>query len=407
MSLRLRTADPRLEPPLLALIDAAFERPARESRLARELARASPGYDPGLALVAERGGQDVGFALVLPRVVELLGCNVPLAIAAPIAVLPAARGSGVGRFLWDSAAQALRDRGLRGALALGLHDVFQKLGFGPAFNLYTALVRQDDLPREEGAAWRGLAERDLAPLCALHAANYAGVSGREQRHPAAIEWESAIPNAHTLVWERDGVAQAYVRFRVGAELELRECAVRDRAALDALLGLLQRLRREHGRSQLAVHVPPIHPLGRELFHRGCPILCSNFRGAAMLAVVDWPGLLSDLRPALAAALERAGVERCSLAIGAQTVRLELEGSELRVASGAPAELRVPRRHLALPQAWAAGLFSGQRHGRELLFDPLAAQACELDARGERLLGELFAGGTPMWNYGPAYEIADD
>lgn len=389
MDLSLRVATPLNEPALLGLIDACFERVGRESELARALAKGDPHFDPGLSLVGEIDGRAAGYALFLPRRIQLCGAFVPLAVLSPFATLPEARKLGLGNFLLRTGFHALCDRGLCGMVALGPSAFFARHGFAPAFNLYTTEARVIDLPEPDPAPWRGLRGEDLGPLRALLHDNYAGVAGTEERSIAALDWESPIENGHTLVLERAGVPRAYLHFRTRGELEVRECAAASPQDVQALLGFLARLAREHGRSRVDLNLPPAHPVARALFHRGAPLVASNFRGAAMLCITDWKALFAATSAHWLAALRACGAADASIGVDGRAWRLRRNGDALAIEEG-----RVKERHVELPQGLAPSYVSGQRCWRDLdTPTPLAR--------------ELFPAGTPMWSYAPVFGLADE
>jgi len=385
----LRTASSIQDEELRLLIDAAFHRTDRESRLAEELARAHPDFDPGLSLVSELDDRPVGWALFFPRTVLLRGAWVPLSIAGPYGTHPAYRNRGVQRQLFETGLAALRDRGLRGAIALGDPGFLTRFGFGSAFDHYAVHVPLEVLPEEgDTGHWRGLAAEHLEALCAIH--EQEGGDGCERRKPASPDWASFVSEAHTLVLEVEGRVEAYLRFRTRERLEIPECGVRTAAATEPLLRFLRRLAREHGRAFLDVHVPPTHPVGRALFHLGCNREANNLGGGAMLAITDWDGFFADTAESWRTALERAGCRACSLEIDGVPYRLARTWRGLRV------ERRRDARHaVALPHELVAGLMTGQRDFRDL--DGIDADA--------RLLRALFPGGTPAWTFAPVFELA--
>src|SRR5262245_26648820 len=125
--MRLVLASPLDDARVAPFLDAAFQRADRESRLVRELARAYPAFDPGLALAAEDESRRVGWALLVPRELRIRGAWVRTAIVAPVAVPAEARGRGVGRFLVDCGLAALPDRSIRAAVAIGSPEFFGAL----------------------------------------------------------------------------------------------------------------------------------------------------------------------------------------------------------------------------------------------------------------------------------------
>ncbi len=404
MPLELETVDPRGYPTLARFIDSVFERAGRESRLVAALADGDPRFDPGLCLVAKGEHQKpVGFALFLPRNMRLRGQMVRLALSSPFGVLPAARGQGVGRFLARTGLGALRDRGLRGAIAIGARPFFESHGYAPAFNFYSLRVRRDDLAEGVTAGWRGLSGADLPALVSIYERCYGETPGSEERHATASDWACATEGAHTLVLERDGAPAAYLRFRTRASLEVRECGALDAAAVQSVLAFLRRLANEHGTPVLDVHLPPRHPVARALFQRGALQSASDFGGAAMLAVVDWPGLLSDLAPSFAQPLAQTGGAPLSIEFGETSFCFtpRADGS-VEIGTG-----RVKGAHLAPPVELGPPLITGQRGYLDLRWDAGTLVRSDLCPEGWERVRALFPTATPSWTYAPVFELADD
>ena len=288
-------------------------------------------------------------------------------------------------------------------MVLGNPDFFTRFGYSPAFDLYTVGVYPEDLPQGGGTGgWRGLSAPDIPHLVKLYHDNYGDTDGTEERTEAALDWECNTENAHTLVLEEQGRVEAYLRFRVRDQLEVRECGVRTAAGITGVLHFLQRLLAEHGRARIEVHVPPIHPVARALFHSGSVIEMNNFQGAAMLNVLDWPGILMDTGPSWVRALEGAERKAISLEIGGEPIHLSLHRGEFAV------DLRREERcHLYVPPGWGPPLLTGQRNHRDLFFLGAVQERSTLDEAGQELVRRLFPGGHPMWPYSPVFEIADD
>lgn len=413
--MQLRLASPLDDPRVVALIDAAFQRTERESRLVQELARSYPAFDRGLCLLAEENGEALGWALFLPREMRLGGAWVKTAIIGPLAVAPAARRRGVGRFLVQAGLAALRDRGMRAAAVIGASEFYGALGFESAFNAYTLRIPVSALSEEgDTQGWRGLDAQHLASMKAIQERNYADVSGSERRFAAPIDWESCVEAAHTLVFVEHGQVEAYLRFRVRSEVEIAECGASTMLGVGAVLRMLRRLSREHRKSLVEAHLPPPHPVARELFQRGAISEANNLAGAGLLRVVDWPGLFQDTRASLEAALSRSSRSRLSLEIDGRTHRLSLGPSGLEIDTHTPQPSEPTGRartgdppHIRIPRGWSSGLLTGQRDARDLLFHGVEGSRAPLDREGEELLLRFFPGGTPMWTYSPIFEIADE
>lgn len=406
MAYQLRTADPRSDEGLVALLDHAFQRPDRESRLVRTLSEHMPSFDPGLSLVASKDDRDVAFALFLPRRFRFRGCEVPLVISSPFCALPEVRGQGAGRFLLETGLAALGDRGIRGALVLGGSGFFQRNGYLGAFNLYTI-----DAQRELAAAgpseaeWGGLTAEDIPELEALYAANYAGVTGSEVRTSAPIDWESSSEGAYTVVSRREGRPAAYLRFRVREKLAVMECGARDQAAVNDVRAFIRRLAEEHNRASVEVHLPPPHPVFRALFRAGCMAEGNSFHDEARLRITNWRGFLEDVAPSFGQALAMTKTKAVSLAIetprGTETFGLEQAGKGPVEVTDQKAKL-----HLELPAGWAEPLMTGRLDWRDLYFAAGPGSKLREDF-GRELLSLLFPSGTPMWTYSPVFEIADE
>lgn len=397
--MQLEIVSPLADGRVTEVLDSAYQRSGRESQLARRLASDHPDFDCGLSLLASESGRALGYALFLPRELELRGAAVRLAVVAPFGVVPTAQRRGVGRFLLRTGLGALRDRGLRGAAVIGASEFFGAFGFETAFDACSLRVPIDILPADgDTSSWRGLAECDLARLIGLQQRAYAGVDGSERRRAAAIDWESAVPHAHTLVSERAGELEAYLRFRVRHEIELSECGAIDSRGRSAILRLLRRIAREHQRTRVEAHLPPAHALARELFHAGAVLESHAMAGAARLCVLDWPGFFADTQACWRSALSAAGATSVSFEIDGTTLRLDAGSQGLRVGTE-----RDARHHLRFPAGWAAGLITGQRdwldleREREAAFEPSTA----------RVARALFPGGCAFWTYAPVFELVDE
>lgn len=411
MGYSLRTADPGTDSTLTAFLDAAFQRPNRESKLVAQLAASYPTFDPGLSLVASTDDRDLGYALFLPRKIRIRGCNVALAVSSPFCTLPDSRGTGVGEFLLETGLNALKDRKLRGALVLGGQEFFQAHGYCGAFNLYTCDARRDLLPTGETGEWSGLTAEDIPHLLELFATNYDGVCGAEMRTNSPLDWESNADAAYTLVRRRKGIAVAYLRFRVRDTLAVMECGAKDTEAVSSLMAFLRRLSEEHGRATVEVHVPPPHPIFRALFRAGCMAETNNFHDEALLRVVDWHGFLEDTAESWERSLRLGDVSEVSLGIeGSDYTLRRLSGSSSDATQGPRLEVVKGRSslHVTLPDDWAAPLMTGRLDWRDLQFASQGTNSMrELETCGHELLRVLFPKGTPMWTYSPVFEIADE
>jgi len=398
LSATLRTVHPTEEPELFELLETAFERPGRESRFVELLAAHHPNFDPGLSLVAEFEGQRAGYALFLPRDILIRGVRVPLAIAAPLGVLPAFRGHGIGRLLVSTGLAAFADRGLRGAIAIGAPDFYGGLGFASAFDLHAVHARSENLPApDEDAAWRAITSEDLDALGRLQSESYEHASGTEHRLPCPIEWDGQAPGSHALALGAPGDPHAYLRFRVRSELEVMECCANDSNSVRAILSFIHQLIQEHGRAHALVHIPPETRTSTTLLHRGALLEHSTFGGGSMLAITDLSGLLEDLAPWWAPILQGSPF---SIGTSKRECLLDASGSVPRVTEGRA------KHHLEIPSPALPGLLTGQRSARELLFDPVVRHRSGLTLEGQALACRLFPRCASMWTYSPAFELMD-
>jgi len=398
LSATLRAAHPAEVAGLSELLETAFERPERESHFVQLLAAHHPNFDPGLSLVADSDGEMSGYALFLPRELLIRGVRVPFAVAAPLGVLPQFRGRGIGRLLISTGLAALRDRGLRGAVAIGAPDYYGDLGFASAFDLHVVDARAENLPApDESAAWRAITSEDLEALGRLQEESYEYASGTERRLPCPIEWDGQAPGSHALAIGAPGDPHAYLRFRIREELEVMECCANDADSVQAILAFIHRLIQEHGRARALVHVPPETRTSTTLLHRGAILEHTTFGGGSMLAVTDLSGLMEDLAPWWAPVL---GGSSFSIGVAGRPHRLDATGGGPSVTEGRA------EHHLEVPSPALPGLLTGQRSARELLFDPVVRHQSGLSAEGQALACRLFPRNSSMWTYSPAFELVD-
>lgn len=395
----LRTSEGPEEPAVRALLETAFGRTESETRLFEALAGGDPAFDPGLAVVAERGGDPAGFALFSPREFLVRGVSLPLSILAPLAVAPAHQRAGVGSLLVRAGLSALADRGRLGLVTIGAPELFTALGHGSALDMRLVRIPASYLPEEGSAAeWRALRAEDLAALCALQRASYAGISGTELRRPCALDWEGLSADSFTLVLGEPGSPSAYLRFRRSDGLEITDCAAQDPAALEEVLRLMRRLAREHTADLVTAQLSPPHPVALSMFHRGAMIERCNFGGAAFLVFGDWPAAFEALRawwePILAAHTPHA-------------LELELDGVRVHLGDSSDGDSsRGAAPRLWIPRGWGASLVTGQRTAADLLFESTVQQNSDLGPDGEKLVRALFTRCEAAWTYGPAFELAD-
>jgi putative acetyltransferase len=394
----LRPAHPLEDEAVGALLRAGFQT-ADEERVALELARSHPAFDPSLALMAEVDGEPAGWILLLPREFHVREGLLPLAIVGPVVVDPRFQGTGVGSFLVEGALESLGPHGLEGAVLLGAPGFYHRFGFESAFDYHSVRLSVDILSEEgDTTAWRGLTGEDLPLLPALHERAHEGVSGTERRLATAPDWESVVPGAHSLVHGPPGAPNAFLRFRKQDSLEITECACADAQGVDAILRMVRRLAREHGMLEVRANVAPPHPVARSLLARGALYERSSYGDAAMLHVRSWPALLMRLARWWAPLLALCEEPALSLEIDGESVLLTAHAGRPSVSDG-----RDEHRHLWVPPGWACGLLTGRRTGAELLFEERVRERSCLTPGAERWVGAAFGHRSAQWLYSPAYE----
>ncbi|NES17154.1 MULTISPECIES: GNAT family N-acetyltransferase [Micromonospora] len=137
-TLRLRPEDPADEGPVARVLAAAFARPdvatPPEVALVDEL-RHSDAWIPELAMIAEYGGEVVGYALLTRvRVCTERGSYPALALG-PVAVAPHRQRIGHGTAVVQAALDGATELGERLVVVLGDPAFYRRFGFGPADRL--------------------------------------------------------------------------------------------------------------------------------------------------------------------------------------------------------------------------------------------------------------------------------
>ena len=140
--IRIRNENPEDIPLIASLLKKSFKRDA-EAKLADRLRRACADH---LSLVADENGAIVGHIMFSPvqiqnnRAVKGMGL-------APMAVLPAFQGRGVGTQLVKKGLQILAGKGCPFVIVLGHPDYYPRFGFQPA-SRYNIKSQWDGVPDE-------------------------------------------------------------------------------------------------------------------------------------------------------------------------------------------------------------------------------------------------------------------
>ncbi|MEV0938937.1 GNAT family N-acetyltransferase [Micromonospora wenchangensis] len=131
-TLRLRPEGPADAGPVRRVLAAAFARPDRttpgEVALVDEL-RGSAAWLPELAMVAEYGGEVVGYALLTRVHVETDRVRVPALVLGPVAVAPHRQRVGHGTAVVQAALEAATELGERLVVVLGDPAYYRRFGF--------------------------------------------------------------------------------------------------------------------------------------------------------------------------------------------------------------------------------------------------------------------------------------
>ncbi|WP_229399118.1 GNAT family N-acetyltransferase [Micromonospora okii] len=133
-TLRLRPESPADAGPLRRVLGAAFARPdvqtPPEVGLVDDL-RGTDAWLPELAMVAEYGGEVVGYALLTRVWVGDIGAA-PALVLGPVAVAPHRQRVGHGTAVVQAALDAATELGERLVVVLGDPAYYRRFGFGPA-----------------------------------------------------------------------------------------------------------------------------------------------------------------------------------------------------------------------------------------------------------------------------------
>lgn len=115
---------------LLLVEKQAFDED-EESQLVERLL-ADPTARPLLSLVAVNDTQMVGHILFTSVRLSNSGHSIPSSILAPLAVIPAAQGRGVGGELINAGLSLISESGVELVFVLGYPDYYSRFGFRPA-----------------------------------------------------------------------------------------------------------------------------------------------------------------------------------------------------------------------------------------------------------------------------------
>ncbi|MEL6593535.1 MAG: N-acetyltransferase [Bacteroidota bacterium] len=133
-NLSIRTESPADYKIVKNLVQAAFASieysDQQEHQLVARL-RQSDAFIPDLALVAEDAGQILGYILLTRIEIREEEQTHPALALAPVAVLPAAQGQGIGGQLIEAAHERARSLGHQCIVLLGHADYYPRFGYEP------------------------------------------------------------------------------------------------------------------------------------------------------------------------------------------------------------------------------------------------------------------------------------
>lgn len=279
---------------------------------------ASPGFDPGLALVAETPeGRPLGLALWLASPMRLRGRRLLAANLAPLAVEPLFAGFGIGSELMRASHEALAAKGVSLAFLCGHEGYYPRFGYRKGMFGTVGII-----PAMDAGAWgpspklRPPEPGDETALLSLWEECQGEVDLALEPERGFYPWMAWTPSTQALVLEEEGEVRAYARFvnaepmgAFGGEVETRATRVHLFLAAGArsaaiLLGALG------GGKDLIL---PLHPQSRSaarLFPAGFKAV-SERGGYAMIRPL--PGGPDEDRKAVLEYCD--GVESGSLAPG--------------------------------------------------------------------------------------------
>jgi putative acetyltransferase len=195
-------------------------------------------FDPVLSLVAEDNGRIVGHVLFSPRMIRLLGENVPAVNLAPISVDPSRQGEGIGAALTREGHAVAAAKGYAISFLLGHVDYYVRFGYHP--RAFGAAVARAAAP---SVAPESLPERapdagDVENLASLWMRDQGGVDFAIAPGPALLDWLSPNPNIESTVYERDGKLVGYTRVHVEEPWQPRAIFVWDPPAARAIVATI-------------------------------------------------------------------------------------------------------------------------------------------------------------------------
>lgn len=323
------------------LIAEAFEvRPGAGmayARTCRALMEGDGAVTPDCSRVAEREGEVVGHALVLPRQMGVCGVSVPAGVVAFVAVRQDARGQGIGTALVEEAIRLMRARGALVSHLAGTPAFYRRFGYAEAYRRGAGRMRPEGLAAHGGGLGVRVAETaDCGALRGLFERENAGRTGCIRRDAGQWAWqiEANHPGGYAacneglvgfraersdcLVAERGGEVAGYLRLMAGPGRVLaHEGAALDGEAAAALLARAGEVARDVRAGEVELSMPPDGSLGRWAAGQGATF-SEGLDPEALARTLDAPALLKRLAPVLSKRVRRSGMRGRSVQLLIET-----------------------------------------------------------------------------------------
>ncbi len=362
----LRGADAPDDPARLGSFVVAEQGEEAARLFERHLAR--PRYRPAFTLLAERGGELVGYALIGHERLRLGAATLEAGVLEDAYVRPDQRGQGTFRGLMGLYLDVLQEHALPLAILRGPVALFGPFGFAP-YRFGTS-VELDAAPLADAisSAARPATEDDLEDLAALYEASYRALPLAPVRVAPDWRWWLGGPHEPLVVEDDRGRVVAYAAADQRQPWErplVVEAAAADAGAARALVGALRQHMAGQEPNTLTLALPHRHVVAQTALHLGGvgrlvaapePKLHNRlhehtYERTAMAGIVDLPGVLEALTPAfeqrLAGSRYAGWSGNLRIEIETERVTLALEAGRAAVIDGSrPADLRL--RRVTLP-----------------------------------------------------------
>ncbi len=271
---------------------------------------AHPLHDGQLSRVGWWGEQVVGHVGVLRMQVRLGAALLEFAGIAGVCADPRARKQGIASELMKDSLVACREAGLSFSILFGIHNFYHRFGFVPAWPAHSMTAKVQDLPEAPRWPVRKAVKADVPKMLEHYDRLYGRTDGSAVRHPRLFlrrkndvcvilrggrrdEWAYAI--FRTRQWESKGL---YLIEAGGTGADWPS------AVLHEAVRYAGKVKQEN----VIFALPAQHPLCRLLTFRNATARTEHCRnGAAMGAVLDFPGLAKAMAPEWSSRIRQAGL----------------------------------------------------------------------------------------------------